>query len=108
MKVFDHIWLWLILLFAGYVVVAGTPEGRIVRVCEPVNWTGRLFESAAMLMFPEKALGVRVYMTSVEKGCHAMLYRQFYPIEKKAEELAETATKAAKDAAKDVQQKAIK
>lgn len=83
MKVFDHIWLWLILLFAGYVLIAGTPERRIVRMCEPVNWAGRAFESFFMLAFPEKAGGVSVYMRGVEKGCQAMIYRQMYPVETK-------------------------
>lgn len=79
MKVFDHIWLWLILLFAGYVLVAPTPEVRIVRLCEPTNWVGRVLESFTMLVTPEHAPGVRDGMRKFEHGCQSMVYRQMYP-----------------------------
>jgi hypothetical protein len=98
MKVFDHIWLWLILLFAGYVLVAGTPEGRIVRLCEPVNWGGRVFESLTLLVVPQSAPGVRNSVNSTERGCHAVVYRQIYPEQYQAAKDAAEKNAVAKEA----------
>lgn len=120
MKVLDHIWLWLILLFAGYVLVASTPETRIVRLCEPVNWGGRVFESLTLLVLPEKAPAVRNSMNSTERGCHAVIYRQIYPEQYKAaaaaaaaadgagEKAGQAASKAAEKAAEKTPEKTAK
>lgn len=99
MKVLDHIWLWLILLFVGYVLIAGTPEARIVRLCEPVNWAGRAFESVTLLVVPEKGSAVRNSMNSTERGCHAVIYRQIYPEQYKAAAAAAQAQAAEAEAA---------
>lgn len=79
MKVFDHIWLWLILLLAGYILIAPSPEARIVRICEPVNWFGRVISSFTLLVAPNSAGNVQAQMLGMEHGCQSLVYRQMYP-----------------------------
>lgn len=103
MKVLDHFWLWLILLFVGYVLVAGTPEGRIVRLCEPINWGGRLIESLTLVVAPGKASTVGQGVASTERSCRAMMYRQMYP-----QQISIPPAGSAVDAAKGVAKEAAK
>lgn len=95
MKVFDHIWLWLILLLAGYILIAPSPEARIVRICEPVNWFGRVVSSFTLLVAPGSAGSVQAQMLSMEHGCQSLVFRQMYPAQAVLlKEAAQAATSA--------------
>lgn len=78
MRKFGAISTILILLFAGYVLIAPSPELRIARTCSPVSWFGNVVESIVLMVYPSAYKGVNQSFYKTTYGCQYTVWRLFY------------------------------
>ena len=83
MKMFGTVFFACCMFFLGFILLAGTPLGRIDRGCAPLTWVGRAITTVAALGSDGAEERMRASVAEMHQSCRFVLYRQFY-----AEELA--------------------
>lgn len=84
MKAFGTVFFALCMFFVGWVLLAGTPLGRIERTCKPTEWVGRAMTALVAIGGSDRAEAKsRAASGEVTKSCQFFVFRVFY-----AEELA--------------------
>ncbi len=78
MKIIEGAVGMLILLFFGWVFVAGTPRVRLQRACAPVSWAGRASLASVALVHPEWERGTQHFFVKTDYDCQYILWSQFY------------------------------
>ncbi|WP_413769326.1 hypothetical protein, partial [Vibrio vulnificus] len=59
-------------------VFSDSPTERIERVCEPINWSGRLLESFTSAVTPGYAETVGGAFDKLNNGCKYVIWSAFY------------------------------
>jgi hypothetical protein len=87
-----------LVLYAGYVLLADSPLGRIERTCLATEWANTTVSSVASLFSDEAETRTEVAMGELTLSCQYLVFRQFYKDEyermKAAREAAEAAAAA--------------
>lgn len=68
----------LIAFFAGWVVIAGSAEKRIERVCEPAHWAGNIAVSITQLISFGSADSVQAFFDKSNYSCRFTVWRLIY------------------------------
>ncbi len=68
----------LTMFMSIWIMMASDPHERLNRACKPVEWTGNLFTSLALLTWPSTTERVRSTFERTDYGCEFMLWRAFY------------------------------
>jgi len=68
----------LIVHFLIWVLAASTPQAKMQRGCQPVNWVGNVATSLAALTSPEWGAKTDRGFASADYGCRYTLWRFFY------------------------------
>lgn len=67
-----------LVIYMGYVILAGTPLARIERACLATEWAGTTVSSVASLFSSEAEARSKVAMGEFTLSCQYLVYRQFY------------------------------
>lgn len=88
-------WGLVFLAYVVWVFLAANPSARIVRSCEPVEWTGNVVTSMASLVLPSQQEKMQRWTLKTAYGCRYTVWRLFY----QSDYNAYLAKKAAEDQA---------
>lgn len=67
-----------LVLYMGFVLLAGSPLARIERTCMATEWAGTTVSSVASLFSDEAEARTSVAMGEFTLSCQYLVYRQFY------------------------------
>lgn len=67
-----------LLFFVLWVVLAGTPSGRLERGCAPISWGGSIVTSLAVLATPKYQADLEHGTDQVVYSCEFTAWRLFY------------------------------
>lgn len=84
----------LLLIFAAWILIAGSPLERINHVCAPIAWTGKAFTAVADIASDRAAQSVWHGTANTFQGCRFVMFRTFYADEYARAQAAEAARKA--------------
>lgn len=75
---FSHITGILLVVYIGWIFIAGEPTVRMDRACRPVEWTGNMAVSLAALTYPSGQRKTQLAFENMDYGCEYSLWRLFY------------------------------
>lgn len=68
----------LLIVFIGWIFIAGSPHTRLERACSPVAWTGRATLATVALIHKEWEKGTERFFQKTDYDCQYILWNQFY------------------------------
>ncbi|TAN03142.1 MAG: hypothetical protein EPN36_14185 [Rhodanobacteraceae bacterium] len=71
----------IFLVFAVYILVAGTPLDRINHVCSPIAWSGKAATAVTDLVSDSAAASVWHGTATTFQSCRFVMFRTFYQSE---------------------------
>lgn len=71
----------IFLVFAVYILVAGTPLDRINHVCSPIAWSGKAATAVTDLVSENAAASVWHGTATTFQSCRFVMFRTFYQSE---------------------------
>lgn len=77
-KPFSGILGVLVLLYIGWVFLAGHPSERIDRGCRPIGWAGNVLTSVAAVAAPSFAQATHRVFKNTEYTCQYAVWRLMY------------------------------
>lgn len=78
MKLFGTVFFIVTCFFVLWVVLAGTPLGRINRTCTPAEWVGRFATTSGAAVSESAEGNVRGGANKLYATCRFFVFRQFY------------------------------
>lgn len=83
-----------LVIFAGYILIAGNPLARIDRTCSPISWVGKAVSAASGIFSDSLAATMHNGAAQAQQGCRYVVFKTFY-----ADEFAAAKREADADAA---------
>lgn len=68
----------LVLIYIGWIFLAGMPSERIDRGCRPVGWVGNIVTSIFAMGAPTLSKGSYRTFNNIEYGCQYAVWRLIY------------------------------
>lgn len=78
LKHFGELLFFLVIAFLIWVFIGGTPDVRINRFCEPINWTGNFIASVATAANTDYGKGIRADTANMDYRLQLTIWDYFY------------------------------
>ncbi|MBU2792703.1 hypothetical protein HF669_10640 [Acidithiobacillus thiooxidans] len=78
MKHFGELVFFLVIAFLVWVFIGGTPDERISRFCDPINWAGNFIASVATAANTDYGKSIRVGTANLDYRLQLSIWDFFY------------------------------